>query len=233
MNLELSLYETRVIGALLEKEITTPEQYPLSLNALTNACNQKSNREPVLELDESTVQETVDELVKKHLVSAQTGYGSRVTKFQHRFCNTSFGVLKFSPQELGIVCALFLRGPQTPGELRTHTNRLCHFADMPQVEAALKQLTEREDGPYVARMAREPGRREARYRHLFSGDAATDLEATEDPGNPVVSSVPSTDRVTRLERRVDELELEIGQLKHLLAQHIPAKASIPAFQGDE
>ena len=231
MNLELSLYETRVIGALLEKEITTPEQYPLSLNALTNACNQKSNREPVLDLDESAVQETVDELVKKHLVSAQTGYGSRVTKFQHRFCNTHFGVLKFSPQELGIVCALFLRGPQTPGELRTHTNRLCHFADVQQVEATLKQLMERDDGPYLARMVREPGRREARYRHLFSG-ATADFETAENPGSAAVSSGPDTDRVTRLEQRVDELELEIGLLKDLLAQHVPAKAGSPAFEGD-
>lgn len=215
MNLELSLYETRVIGALLEKEITTPEQYPLSLNALTNACNQKSNREPVLDLDESVVQETVDELVRKHLVSSQTGYGSRVAKFQHRFCNTSFGVLKFSGQELGIVCALFLRGPQTPGELRTHTNRLCQFGDMAQVEATLKQLMEREDGPFVAKLAREPGRRESRYMHLFSGDAA-DFETAESASGNDVSSYAETERLTRLEQRVDELELEIGLLKELL-----------------
>lgn len=217
MTIELTLLETRVIGALLEKEITTPEQYPLSLNALTNACNQKTNREPVLDLDESVVQETVDELVKKHLVSLQTGYGSRVVKFQHRFCNTNFGVLKFSERELGILCALFLRGPQTPGELRSHTARLCQFSDMPQVEATLKQLMEREDGPFVARLAREPGRRESRYRHLFSGDAA-DFESAGSSREPSPAKSEDGERVTLLERRVDDLELEIMMLKELVEQ---------------
>ncbi len=231
MNIDLTPYETRVIGALLEKEITTPEQYPLSLNALTNACNQKSNREPVLNLDENTVQQTVDELVKKHLVSAQTGYGSRVTKFQHRFCNTNFGVLKFSEQELGIVCALFLRGAQTPGELRTHTYRLCHFSDVQQVEAALEQLMEREDGPFVEKLERQPGRRGARYRHLF-GDAATDFPAGETLGNAELDSSTDVERLTLLEQRVDELELELGLLKDLL-QHLSAKAGIPALHGEE
>jgi uncharacterized protein YceH (UPF0502 family) len=217
LNIDLTLYETRVIGALIEKEITTPEQYPLSLNALINACNQKSNREPVLDMSEGIVQETVDELIKKHLISAQTGYGSRVSKFQHRFCNTNFGVLKFSEQELGIVCALFLRGPQTPGELRTHTNRLCSFNDMQQVENTLKQLMEREDGPFVARLAREPGRRESRYMHLFSGDAP-DLVAVESLSGDAVSFSPNTERLAQLELRVDGLEQEIEQLKDALKQ---------------
>ena len=115
MNIELTLHETRVIGCLIEKEITTPEQYPLSLNALTNACNQRSNRDPVLDLDETDVQQGVDGLIRKYYVSEQSGYGSRVPKFQHRFCNSNYGTLKFSPQVLGIVCALFLRGLQTPG----------------------------------------------------------------------------------------------------------------------
>jgi uncharacterized protein YceH (UPF0502 family) len=140
MNLELTLHETRVIGCLIEKQITTPEQYPLSLNALTNACNQKSNREPVLELDEATVRQTVDQLVKKRLASEQSGYGSRVPKFQHLFCNTNFGTLKFSPQELAIVCELFLRGAQTPGELRSRASRLCPFGDAGEVEATLSRL---------------------------------------------------------------------------------------------
>lgn len=218
MTIELTLYETRVIGALIEKEITTPEQYPLSLNALTNACNQKSNRDPVLDLDESEVQETVDELVKKHLVSTQTGYGSRVAKFQHRFCNTNFGVLKFSERELGIICALFLRGPQTPGELRTHTNRLCQFSDVQQVEATLQQLMERDDGPFVVRLVREPGRRESRYMHLFSGAVANVASADE----PREDALPAakTERLAQLEQRVDELELEILMLKELVERHI-------------
>ncbi len=138
MNPELTLHETRVIGCLIEKEITTPEQYPLSLNALTNACNQKSNRDPVLDLDEATVQQLVDQLTKKRLVSEQSGYGNRVPKFQHLFCNTNFGTLKFSPQELAIVCELFLRGPQTPGELRSRASRLCRFGDVTEVEAVAR-----------------------------------------------------------------------------------------------
>jgi hypothetical protein len=217
MDIELTLYEARVIGSLIEKEITTPDQYPLSLNALTNACNQKSNRDPVLELDEATVQETLDALVKRSLVSDQTGFGSRTTKYKHRFCNTEFGILKFSEQELGIICALLLRGPQTPGELRTHTNRLCKFRDMQEVEAALDHLMERSDGPFVARLAREPGKRESRYMHLFSGDAP----AIEIPGG--THSAPELtdserERLDLLELRVDELEQEIVQLKRELAR---------------
>ena len=146
MTIELTAHEARVIGCLIEKEITTPEQYPLSLNALTNACNQKSNRDPVLDLGESTVQNILDQLAKKYLVSTQTGYGSRVTKFQHRFCNTEYGTLKFTPQELGIVCELLLRGPQTPGELRSRASRLCPLHDVTEVDAALDALSTRDAG---------------------------------------------------------------------------------------
>src|SRR5216684_1228874 len=158
MNIEFSAIEARVVGCLIEKEITTPDQYPLSLNALTNACNQKTNREPVLELTESAVQQAVDALMKKHFVSDKSaGYGGRVTKYKHRFCNTEFGSFKLSKQELGIICVLLLRGPQTPGELRGRTNRLCDFADAAQVESTLKGLMEREDGPFIARLPRAPG----------------------------------------------------------------------------
>src|ERR1700722_17660790 len=158
MNIDLTPNEARVIGSLIEKEITTPDQYPLSLNALTNACNQKTNREPVLELAETTVQQTIDSLMKKYMVSDKSaGYGGRVTKYRHRFCNTEFGPLKFSKQELGIICVLLLRGAQTPGELRSRTNRLCEFADAEAVESTLKSLMEREDGPFIARLPRAPG----------------------------------------------------------------------------
>ncbi len=217
MDIELTLYEARVIGSLIEKEITTPDQYPLSLNALVNACNQKSNRDPVLELDEVTVQETLDALVKRSLVSDQTGFGSRTTKYKHRFCNTEFGVLKFSEQELGIVCALLLRGPQTPGELRTHTNRLCRFSNMQEVDSALDRLMERSDGPFVAKLAREPGKRESRYMHLFSGDAPT-LEFSGSTSSASDRSGAENERLDQLEQRVDELEQEIVQLKHALEQ---------------
>ena len=170
MDVTLTLYEARVIGCLIEKEITTPDQYPLSLNALVNACNQKSNREPVLALDESTVQQTVDELIKKRLVLDKSGFGSRVVKYQHRFCNSEFGKLKLSPQELGVICVLLLRGPQTPGELRSRTNRLCRFSDVHEVESTLVQLMERDDGPFVVRLPQEAGRRESRYAQLFCGE---------------------------------------------------------------
>ena len=215
MNPELTLHETRIIGCLIEKEITTPEQYPLSLNALTNACNQKSNRDPVLDLDEVTVQQLVDQLTKKRMVSEQSGYGSRVPKFQHLFCNTNFGTLKFSPRELAIVCELFLRGAQTPGELRSRASRLCRFGDVTEVEAALDRLAAREDGPFVLRLAREPGKRESRYAHLFSGEPAGDSESQNRPG--AAAPAPAADagdgRLEQLERRVAELETEMAQLR--------------------
>jgi uncharacterized protein len=218
MKLELTLHETRVIGCLIEKEITTPDQYPLSLNALTNACNQKSNRDPVLDLDEGTVQQTVDHLAKKRLASEQSGYGSRVPKFQHLFCNTAFGTLKFSPQELGIVCELFLRGPQTPGELRSRASRLCRFSDVTEVEAVLTGLASREDGPYVMRLAREPGKRESRYAHLFSGEVAGREEnETRDGSTDFVETADSGGgRLNQLEQRVADLEAEVAKLKKFL-----------------
>ncbi|MDP2133194.1 MAG: DUF480 domain-containing protein [Sulfuritalea sp.] len=216
MKLDLTLHETRVIGCLIEKEITTPEQYPLSLNALTNACNQRSNRDPVLDLDERAVQQVVDALVRKFLVNEQGGFGSRVPKFQHRFCNTNYGTLKFTPQELGIICELFLRGPQTPGELRSHTARLCRFGDVTEVEAVLDQLSRREDGPYVRRLAREPGKRESRYAHLFSGEADAAGEQEEVPAT-IESAAVTGGHALPLEQRVAALEAEVAALKKLVA----------------
>ncbi len=215
MNPELTLQETRVIGCLIEKEITTPDQYPLSLNALTNACNQKSNRDPVLNLDEAEVQGLVDRLIKKRLLSEQSGYGSRVPKFQHLFCNTAFGTLKFSPQELGIVCELFLRGAQTPGELRSRASRLCAFADAGEVEAALSRLATRDDGPFVVRLAREPGRRESRYAHLFSGEVSGADDGAAAPGADASADQPAGGggRMAELEARVARLEAEMAELK--------------------
>jgi uncharacterized protein YceH (UPF0502 family) len=215
MSLVLTPLEARVIGCLIEKEITTPEQYPLSLNALTNACNQKSNRDPVMDLDEATVQRTVDELIKRYLVSDHTGYGSRVTKFQHRFCNSEYGTLRFSPQELGIVCELLLRGPQTPGELRSRASRLCRLNDVTEVEAALKQLAVREDGPYVARLPREPGKRESRYVHLF-GSEPVDAGEIDEPAAPTRVSTVDSESAIRLEQRVTMLEAEVAELKQRL-----------------
>ncbi len=210
----LSLYDTRVIGSLIEKSLTTPEQYPLSLNALTNACNQKSNREPVLELAEATVRDTADELVKAGLVTALTGFGSRVTKYQHRFCNTEFSEYKLSPQELGIVCVMFLRGPQTPGELRTRTNRLCEFKDVQEVEIVLYRMMNRSD-PLIAKLPMEPGKRESRYMHLFSGELETALQST-----PLSTRTETGgglgERVAVLEQQVGDLQRELAELRQLL-----------------
>jgi uncharacterized protein len=215
MNIELTSNEARVIGCLIEKEITTPDQYPLSLNALTNACNQKTNRDPVLELSEAEVQQSVDTLMKKYLVSDKSaGYGGRVTKYKHRFCNTEFGSLKFSKQELGVLCVMLLRGPQTPGELRSRTNRLCEFADAEEVEATLKTLMAREDGPFIARLPRAAGARESRYAHLFSGS----LESVPEPeadgaGAQAPAGAPAlSERVRALEELVEQLRLKVETL---------------------
>lgn len=214
---ELSLYETRVIGALIEKSLTTPDQYPLSVNALTNACNQKSNREPVLELAEHTVVETVDALVEAGLVAGVSGSGSRITKYKHRFCNGEFSEYKFSPLELGVVGVLFLRGAQTPGELRTRTQRLCDFRDVQQVELILHKMMTQFGSPLVAKLPREPGKRESRYLHLFSGDVEQALSSAEP------STRPNLGQSEKLEQKVDDLEAkmkvmeqEVEALKDLL-----------------
>ena len=217
MRIELDSLEARVIGCMLEKQITTPDQYPLSLNALVSACNQKSNREPVMSLDEPTVQRTLDALSRKHLVLERSGFGSRVPKYQHLFCNTEYGSLKLSAQALAIVCELLLRGPQTPGELRSRAARMAPFADVTEVEAALQSLLERESAPLVARLTREPGRREPRYMHLFGGEpppAAPAQSATADePAAPVAAGDTLADRVTRLEEDIRQLRAELSQLR--------------------
>ncbi|MDP9064712.1 MAG: DUF480 domain-containing protein [Pseudomonadota bacterium] len=215
MNIEFSTIEARVIGCLLEKEITTPDQYPLSLNALANACNQKTNREPVLELAESIVQQAVESLMKKYMVSDKSaGYGGRVTKYKHRFCNTEFGSLKFSPQEVGIICVLLLRGPQTAGELRSRTSRLCEFSSAEAVETTLEGLLEREDGPFVARLPRAAGARESRFAHLFCGPIES-APAPLDSGVPARASGPAAiaERVSALEEKVALLILQVEQLQ--------------------
>ena len=217
MDITLTPYEARVIACLIEKAITTPDQYPLSLNALTNACNQKSNRDPVLSLDESTVQDTLDSLMKRHLVTDKSGFGSRTVKYQHRFCNSEFGKLKFSEQELGIICVLLLRGPQTPGELRTRTNRLCKFSDVNEVQTTLEHLMTRDDGPFVAKLSREAGKREPRYMQLFSEDKPV-ADTSEDISTPLTLATPENERIDQLEQLVSELRREIDQLKTRIEQ---------------
>lgn len=230
MNIVLTPMEARVIGCLIEKQITTPDQYPLSLNALVNACNQKSNRDPVMDVDEPTVQRTLDDLSKKHLIMERSGFGSRVPKYQHRFCNTEFGTLKFTPQELAIVCELLLRGPQTPGELRPRAARMAPFTDADQVEATLETLLTRADGPFVVRLPRQAGRRDSQYAHLFGGPVASAESAatSSSVGEPVATTratVVGGDRVSGermsapaaqadgAEARIARLEDEVRQLR--------------------
>ena len=227
MKIELTALEARVIGCLIEKAITTPDQYPLSLNALVNACNQKSNREPVMDLSESTVQQTMDALSKKHFVMEKSGFGSRVPKYQHRFCNTEFGTLKLDPQELAIVCELLVRGPQTPGELRTRASRMAPFGEVSEVEAALTRLSNRADGPFVVQLAREPNRRDSRWAHLFSGpvaDVAPSPAYTprdQEAGGPAEVAFPAArndDRLAKVEREVLALRAELDELKRRLGE---------------
>lgn len=215
MNIELTALEARVIGCLIEKAITTPDQYPLSLNALTNACNQKSNRDPIMDLDERTVQQTLDSLTRKHLILEKSGFGSRVPKYQHRFCNTGFGAPNFTALETAIVCELLVRGAQTPGELRTRCSRLAQVSDVSEVDLALMNLATREDGPYVAQLPREPGRRDARYAHLFSGDI--DISELPPPTHSAEPRpAPQSERIQRLEELVAELREELNELKEKL-----------------
>ncbi|HRP35224.1 MAG TPA: DUF480 domain-containing protein [Gammaproteobacteria bacterium] len=205
MRTELTPLEARVIGSLIEKEITTPDQYPLTLNALTAACNQKSNREPVLELSGGEVQTVLDGLMKKHLVTDRSGgVGGRVTRYRQRFCNTQFGNLHLSPPELAIVCELLLRGPQTPGELRSRASRMAPLRDVSEVDAALAALAAREP-PLVAQLPREPGRRESRWMQLFTGEA---------PPEPVVARDVPAPRATADAARLDELESRVTALQH-------------------
>ncbi len=205
MKYQLTATEARVIGCLLEKQVSSPEQYPLSVNAVTLACNQKTNREPVMNLAEHEVQEQLDALVKRHYL--RTGFGNRVTKYEQRFCNSEFGALKLNPAEVALIATLLLRGAQTPGELRTRAARMHEFADMQEVEQALEGLATRGDGPFVLRLAREPGKRESRYMHLFSGEVDTGAAAPE-------AAAPVADET--LLARVEALENEVEELKQRL-----------------
>lgn len=204
----LSAEQCRVIGVMLEKETTTPEQYPLSINGITTGCNQKSNREPVMALEEGDVQSIVDDLVKMNQLMIDHKASGRVNKYFHRFCDTEFGDLKFTPQQRAIISVLLLRGPQTPGELRTRTNRLADFADVSEVESALKQLQDLNNQVLVKKLEREPGKRESRYVHLFTYlDEGNGVEFNKGQ----LDSTPSESR-NELAQRVTELEQQVASL---------------------
>src|SRR5262245_41635382 len=189
MNIRLSAIEARIIGSLIEKQITTPDQYPLSLNALVNACNQKSNREPFMQLDEAAVKSAVDGLARRHYVVEKSGFGSRVPKYQQIFCNTEFGSLKFTPQETAIVCELLVRGPQTPGELRTRVPRMAELPDATVIETLLEALASRAEGPIVKHLPREAGRRDSRWAQLF--EELPEIDAAPEAPMPASAPAPS------------------------------------------
>ncbi len=214
--LNLSANQARVIGCLMEKSVVTPDQYPLTLNALTNASNQKSSRDPVMSLTQGTVQHTIRELDDKHLIRIEENFKRGVEKYTHRFCNTHFSDLKLSAPQFSIVCLLLLRGPQTPGELRTHSGRLHEFADNEAVVDALTDLVEYEGGPLVVKLPRTPGRKDSAYMHLFSGEV--DIEAYEAEASASTGSDTSQRvSVSELSERVSKLEAEVAELKKLLS----------------
>ncbi len=224
MPLELTDREARVIGCLMEKSVITPDQYPLTLNALTNACNQKSSRDPVMSLEPGEVLATVRALQDKHLVRSEENFRTQVEKFTHRLCNTPFSDYEFDPAQFAIMTVLLLRGPRTPGELKANVGRLHSFADNADVQATLETLRHREGGPVVAELPRTPGRRDSEYMHLLSGpidDAVQDRSPSgSDGGAPSSAPAGSANRAPSspaLEARVSALEAEVAALKQELA----------------
>ena len=193
MRPDLDAIEARVLGSLVEKEITTPEYYPLTLNALVNACNQKSNREPMVSYDDDTVSDALLRLKEKRLAFSVTGAGMRVSKFGHRMVET----LNLGRREVAILCELLNRGPQTVGELRTRSERMHRFSDLDEVESCLRALSEREP-PFVVRLERQAGMKEPRWAHLFSGDV------TELP-SPAASEPVRGDRFGAMEYELNQL----------------------------
>ena len=209
--LKLSEVEVRVLGSLIEKDITTPDYYPLSLNALVNACNQKNNRDPVMTLDEASVRQALSSLQEKRMAGPAGGADSRVTKYEHRLQE----VFNFDRREIAVVCVLLLRGPQTPGELRGRTERMYRFEALDDVEATLKKLMEREPS-LVAVLPRQPGTKESRYVHLFAGDARA---IEPDPVVPRLRVQNSEDpRIANLEAEVSALRQEVADLRRQVSE---------------
>jgi uncharacterized protein YceH (UPF0502 family) len=209
MSYSLSEVEARVLGALVEKESTTPEYYPLSLNALVNACNQKSNREPVMTLGEDAVRSAIRSLNDLGFTRFASSADSRVGKYEHRLNET----FNFHRHEIAILCVLLLRGPQTPGELRTRTERMYAFADLESVHSALNMLAKREP-PLVKVLPRQPGTKESRYVHLLSD--VPEMNAAE--GERVTEPAPRTDRLGGLEAEIQQLRADVSALREQFAQ---------------
>jgi uncharacterized protein YceH (UPF0502 family) len=214
MTLLLTEIETRVLGSLVEKDITTPDYYPLSLNALVNACNQKNNRDPVMTLGEEAVREALATLQEKRLAGPASGADSRVTKYEHRLQE----VFNFDRREIAALCVLLLRGAQTPGELRTRTERMYHFEALEDVVSTLDRLSHREP-PLAKILPRQPGTKESRYMHLFSGEPQeADVARAPSPASVATNSTPSNaERITQLEEEVALLRRELSEVQQQLA----------------
>lgn len=222
MALQLTENEVRVLGALVEKEITTPEYYPLSLNALVNACNQKSNREPVMSLGEDEVRRALRSLTDEAMVRSASG-DSRVAKFEHRLNE----LYNFHRHEIAVLCVLLLRGPQTPGELRTRTERMYAFEDLEAVHSALNHLMRREP-PLVKVLPRQPGTKESRYMHLLSGDVTPSQDEEADASsNGSRDGVGAAAADSENAQRLEQLEAEVARLKRELAE---LREQFAAFQ---
>ncbi len=210
----LTEIEVRVLGALIEKDITTPDYYPLSLNALVNACNQKNNRDPVMTLEEDSVADALATLQEKRLAGPASGADSRVTKYEHRLQE----VFNFDRREIAVLCVLLLRGPQTPGELRGRTERMYHFEALDDVVSTLDRLSQRQP-PLAAVLPRQPGTKESRYMHLFSGDAPATIDAdvvraaSRAPDHASLAA----DRLSHLENEVAELKREVAEIHQQLS----------------
>ncbi len=217
MRHELTANEARVIGCLIEKSVTTPDQYPLTLNALTNACNQKSSRNPVMSLEQGTVQHTVRELEKKKLITLEENFRRGVEKYAHRFYTTQYEGYQFDSAQRAVICLLLLRGPQTPGELRTRSNRLHTFSDNSDVVATLQTLMTSDADPLVIKLPRIPGRKDAEYMHLFSGDI--DVESYMSNAKTTAPAKTKNTQLDELIRRVTALETEVTELKRRLDEN--------------
>jgi uncharacterized protein YceH (UPF0502 family) len=213
MDIILNDVETRVLGSLIEKDVTTPDYYPLSLNALVNACNQKNNRDPVMNLDEGAVRQALNTLQEKRLAGPTSSAYSRVTKYEHRLQEA----FNFTRGETAILCVLLLRGSQTPGELRGRTERMHRFEDLTEVQSTLQRLMQRE-APLVRVLPRQPGTKEARYKHLLAGDVEDDPNAVRAP-SPVFapSNSDEADRFARIENELSDLRKQIADLKQQFA----------------
>ena len=215
MNIILNDVETRVLGSLVEKDVTTPDYYPLSLNALVHACNQKNNRDPIMNLDEEAVHHALSTLQEKRLAGPTSSADSRVTKYEHRLQE----VFNFTRGETAILCVLLLRGPQTPGELRGRTERMHRFEDLTEVQSSLQHLMQR-DPPLARVLPRQPGTKESRYKHLLAGDPedAADVSVARAPSPAsAYTHSPDAERIARLEDEVSDLRREVADLKQQLA----------------